>query len=42
MHYGAFHLVYALFLAMAPFSAVGALLMIYIWLTTRGRDVKGS
>jgi MFS transporter, OPA family, glycerol-3-phosphate transporter len=32
----------ALFLAMLPFSAVGALLMIFIWLTTRGRDVKGS
>ena len=28
--------------AMAPFSAVGTLLMTYIWLTTRGRDVKGS
>lgn len=32
----------ALFYAMAPFSAVGALLMTWIWLTTRGRDVKGS
>ncbi|CAN5378042.1 glycerol-3-phosphate transporter [soil metagenome] len=32
----------ALFLAMLPFSAVGAALMIYVWLTTRGRDVKGS
>jgi OPA family glycerol-3-phosphate transporter-like MFS transporter len=32
----------ALFWAMLPFSAVGASAMIYIWLTTRGRDVKGS
>jgi OPA family glycerol-3-phosphate transporter-like MFS transporter len=28
--------------AMAPFSLVGTLLMTYVWLTTRGRDVKGS
>ena len=32
----------ALFYAMLPFSAVGASIMIYIWLSTRGRDVKGS
>lgn len=32
----------ALFVAMLPFSAVGAGAMIYIWLRTRGRDVKGS
>lgn len=32
----------ALFYAMLPFSAFGALIMIYIWLSTRGRDVKGS
>jgi MFS transporter, OPA family, glycerol-3-phosphate transporter len=32
----------ALFYSMAPFSAVGTLLMTYVWLTTRGRDVKGS
>ncbi|MEA2709620.1 MAG: transporter, family, glycerol-3-phosphate transporter [Phycisphaerales bacterium] len=32
----------ALFYAMAPFSAAGAMLMTWIWLTTRGRDVKGS
>lgn len=32
----------SLFYAMLPFSALGASIMIYIWLTTRGRDVKGS
>ena len=32
----------ALFWAMLPFSAVGASAMVFIWLTTRGRDVKGS
>ena len=32
----------ALFVAMAPFSALGTVLMTWIWLTTRGRDVKGS
>jgi sugar phosphate permease len=32
----------ALFYAMVPFSAFGTILMTYIWLTTRGRDVKGS
>ena len=32
----------ALFWTMVPFSAAGTLLMTYIWLTTRGRDVKGS
>ena len=32
----------ALFWAMLPFSAVGASLMILIWIITRGRDVKGS
>ena len=32
----------ALFWAMVPFSAVGMALMTYIWLSTRGRDVKGS
>lgn len=32
----------AFFVAMLPFSALGASIMIYIWLTTRGRDVKGS
>jgi OPA family glycerol-3-phosphate transporter-like MFS transporter len=32
----------AFYWAMAPFSAVGTLLMTYIWLTTRARDVKGS
>ena len=32
----------ALFYAMVPFSALGTLLMTYIWLTTRGRDVKGT
>ena len=32
----------ALFYAMAPFSAVGAVLMTFVWLHTRGRDVKGS
>jgi sugar phosphate permease len=32
----------ALFWAMVPFSAVGTMLMAYVWLTTRGRDVKGS
>jgi MFS transporter, OPA family, glycerol-3-phosphate transporter len=32
----------ALFYAMLPFSALGASIMVYIWLTTRGRDVKGS
>ena len=28
--------------AMAPFSALGTILMTYVWLSTRGRDVKGS
>jgi len=32
----------ALFYSMIPFSGPGTLLMGYIWLTTRGRDVKGS
>jgi MFS transporter, OPA family, glycerol-3-phosphate transporter len=32
----------ALFCAMLPFSALGAGLMIFVWLRTRGRDVKGS
>ena len=32
----------ALFWSMLPFSAVGASAMIFIWLRTRGRDVKGS
>jgi OPA family glycerol-3-phosphate transporter-like MFS transporter len=32
----------ALFWTMAPFSAAGMVLMMYIWLSTRGRDVKGS
>jgi OPA family glycerol-3-phosphate transporter-like MFS transporter len=32
----------ALFWSMLPFSAVGASSMIFIWLRTRGRDVKGS
>ncbi len=32
----------ALFYAMVPFSALGTMLMVYVWLTTRGRDVKGS
>ena len=32
----------ALFWSMLPFSALGASAMIYIWLMTRGRDVKGS
>ena len=27
---------------MIPFSAVGTILMGYVWLSTRGRDVKGS
>jgi OPA family glycerol-3-phosphate transporter-like MFS transporter len=32
----------ALFWAMLPFSALGASLMVLIWVVTRGRDVKGS
>jgi sugar phosphate permease len=32
----------ALFYSMIPFSAVGTILMGYVWLSTRGRDVKGS
>jgi OPA family glycerol-3-phosphate transporter-like MFS transporter len=32
----------ALFWAMLPFSLIGTGLMGYVWLTTRGRDVKGS
>jgi len=32
----------ALFYSMLPFSALGAGIMIYIWISTRGRDVKGS
>jgi len=32
----------ALFYAMLPFSTVGAGILIYIWLTTRGPDVKGN
>ncbi|MFO0837807.1 MAG: MFS transporter [Phycisphaerae bacterium] len=32
----------ALFWAMIPFSALGSLLMTGVWLTTRGRDVKGA
>jgi OPA family glycerol-3-phosphate transporter-like MFS transporter len=32
----------ALFYAMVPFSLVGTALMTYVWLTTRGRDVKGT
>jgi OPA family glycerol-3-phosphate transporter-like MFS transporter len=32
----------ALFAAMLPFSALGAILMTAIWWTTRGRDVRGS
>lgn len=32
----------AYFAAMLPFSALGALLMLGVWLKTRGRDVRGS
>lgn len=32
----------ALFVAMLPFSAFGALVMAGVWLSTRGRDVKGA
>jgi MFS transporter, OPA family, glycerol-3-phosphate transporter len=32
----------ALFHAMVPFSLMGTLLMTFVWLTTRGRDVKGT
>jgi len=32
----------ALFVAMLPFSVLGAVLMSSIWVTTRGRDVKGA
>lgn len=32
----------AFYWAMLPFSAMGTILMTYVWLTTRGRDVKGS
>lgn len=32
----------ALFYSMVPFSLVGTLLMAYVWITTRGRAVKGS
>ena len=32
----------ALFGAMIPFSALGMILMVVVWLKTRGRDVRGS
>lgn len=32
----------ALFYAMLPFSTLGMLLMAFVWLRTRGRDVKGA
>jgi sugar phosphate permease len=32
----------AYFLAMLPFSALGFLLMLGVWLGTRGRDVRGA
>lgn len=32
----------AMFLSMAPFSALGMFLMLGVWLSTRGREVRGS
>ena len=32
----------ALFYSMIPFALAGTALMSYVWLSTRGRDVKGS